>query len=64
MFFFIFQMHASEFNCNSALMELYNYAFKYNDQLVLALEEDEFSKKNKLSYKLEQVHSMMSSETD
>ncbi|MCL4117747.1 UNVERIFIED_CONTAM: hypothetical protein GTU68_062946 [Idotea baltica] len=58
------RMHTNEFNSLSALTELYNYAFKYSDQLVLALEEDEFSTKNRLSYKLEQVHSIMSTEAD
>lgn len=57
-------MHSNEFNSLSALTELYNYAFKYSDQLVLALEEDEFSTKNRLSYKLEQVHSIMSTDPD
>ena len=48
-------MHANEFNTLAALYELYNYAFKYNDQLIQALEEDEFSSKQRLAYKLEQV---------
>ncbi len=33
------------------------YAVKYNEQLLLTLEEDEFSCKQRLAYKLEQVSS-------
>ena len=55
-------MHNTEFNTLAALAELYSYAFKYNDQLMLALEEDEFSTKQRLAYKLEQVHNIMSSD--
>ena len=58
------RMHGAEFNTNSALYELYTYAHKYNDQLMLTLEEDEFSKKSKLAYKLEQVHAIMAGEMD
>ena len=32
---------------------------KYNEQLILTLEEDEFSCKQRLAYKLEQVHNIM-----
>jgi plexin A len=35
---------------------------KYNEQLTVTLEEDEFSQKQRLAYKLEQVHGIMSSE--
>lgn len=35
------------------------YAVKYNEQLLLTLEEDEFSCKQRLAYKLEQVHNIM-----
>ncbi|XP_018019923.1 plexin A3 isoform X1 [Hyalella azteca] len=56
------RMHASEFNTMAALAELYGYAFKYNDQLILALEEDEFSTKQRLAYKLEQIHNIMSND--
>lgn len=55
-----FQMHTTEFNTNCALHELYNYAMKYNEQLTVTLEEDEFSQKQRLALKLEQVHSIMS----
>merc|ERR1711879_473681 len=47
------RLHANEFNLNSALYELYTYAVKYNEQLILTLEEDEFSCKQRLAYKLE-----------
>ena len=53
------RQHAHEFNTNVALLELYSYAVKYNDQLMLTLEEDEFSRKNKLAFKLDQVHNVM-----
>jgi len=53
------RIHANEFNLNSALHELYSYAVKYNEQLLLTLEEDEFSCKQRLAYKLEQVHNAM-----
>lgn len=55
-----FQMHTTDFNTNSALHELYTYAVKYNEQLTVTLEEDEFSQKQRLAYKLEQVHNIMS----
>ncbi|XP_068203204.1 plexin A3 isoform X2 [Palaemon carinicauda] len=58
------RMHASEFNSLASLAELYNYAFKYSDQLMLTLEEDEFSTKNRLAYRLEQVHSIMTTDQD
>ena len=37
----------------------FSYAVKYNEQLILTLEEDEFSCKQRLAYKLEQVHNIM-----
>ena len=37
----------------------FRYAVKYNEQLLLTLEEDEFSCKLRLAYKLEQVHNIM-----
>lgn len=55
-----FQLHTTEFNTNCALHELYTYAMKYNEQLTVTLEEDEFSQKQRLHYKLEQVHNIMS----
>lgn len=56
------QMHTTEFNTNCALHELYTYAVKYNEQLTVTLEEDEFSQKQRLAYKLEQVHNIMSTD--
>ena len=41
------------------IMLLLRYAVKYNEQLILTLEEDEFSCKQRLAYKLEQVHNIM-----
>ncbi|UYV69642.1 PlexA [Cordylochernes scorpioides] len=58
------RLHAHEFNTNVALYDLYSYAIKYNDQLIVALEEDEFSNKNKLAKKLEQVYSIMTGESE
>lgn len=56
------RLHTTEFNTNCALHELYQYAVKYNEQLTVTLEEDEFSQKQRLAYKLEQVHCIMSAE--
>ncbi|XP_044766008.1 plexin-A4 [Coccinella septempunctata] len=53
------RLHTTEFNTNCALHELYTYAMKYNEQLTVTLEEDEFSQKQRLAYKLEQVHNIM-----
>ncbi|XP_066998157.2 plexin A3 [Anabrus simplex] len=58
------RLHASEFNTNCALHELYTYAVKYNEQLTVTLEEDEFSQKQRLAYKLEQVHNIMAAESN
>ncbi|XP_076331027.1 plexin-A2-like isoform X2 [Tachypleus tridentatus] len=58
------RQHAHEFNTNVALHHLYSYAVKYNDQLMMALEEDEFSRKNRLSLKLEQIHAIMTGESE
>lgn len=57
----VFQAHSTEFNTNCALQELYSYAMKYNEQLSVTLEEDEFSQKQRLAFKLEQVHNIMES---
>uniref|UniRef100_A0A224XGD6 Putative plexins functional semaphorin receptor n=1 Tax=Panstrongylus lignarius TaxID=156445 RepID=A0A224XGD6_9HEMI len=57
------RLHSSEFNTNCALHELYSYAMKYNEQLTVTLEEDEFSQKQRLAYKLEQVHNIMIAES-
>lgn len=53
------RLHTKEFNTNCALHELYAYAIKYSEQLMVTLEEDEFSQKQRLAYKLEQVHNLM-----
>ncbi|XP_075218268.1 plexin A isoform X1 [Lycorma delicatula] len=58
------RLHSSEFNTNCALHELYSYAMKYNEQLSVTLEEDEFSQKQRLAYKLEQVHNIMVAESN
>ncbi|XP_059489451.1 plexin-A2 isoform X1 [Neocloeon triangulifer] len=58
------RLHSKEFNVNCALHELYTYAYKYNEQLTVTLEEDEFSQKQRLAYKLEQVHNIMESESN
>ncbi|XP_066584060.1 plexin-A4 [Prorops nasuta] len=58
------RLHANEFNTNCALYELYTYASKYNEQLIVTLEEDEFSQKQRLAYKLEQVHNIMASDSN
>lgn len=61
-FLILFQLHTTEFNTNCALYELYTYAGKYNEQLIVTLEEDEFSQKQRLAYKLEQVHNIMAAD--
>ncbi|XP_030756374.1 plexin-A4 [Sitophilus oryzae] len=53
------RLHTTEFNTNCALHELYTYAMKYNEQLTVTLEEDEFSQKQRLALKLEQAHNIM-----
>ncbi|KAF7989684.1 hypothetical protein HCN44_008358 [Aphidius gifuensis] len=58
------RLHTTEFNTNCALYELYTYAGKYNEQLIVTLEEDEFSQKQRLAYKLEQVHNIMAAEVN
>lgn len=58
------RLHTTEFNTNCALHELYTYAMKYNEQLTVTLEEDEFSQKQRLAYKLEQVHNIMAAESN
>ncbi|KAM7307695.1 hypothetical protein ISCGN_011331 [Ixodes scapularis] len=58
------RLHAHEFNTNVALHELYKYAYKYTDQLLQTLEEDEFSQKNRLAWKLGQVNSIMNGESE
>ncbi|XP_055883626.1 plexin-A2-like isoform X2 [Biomphalaria glabrata] len=55
--------HQNEFNTNAALLELYKYVKKYYDDIVNALEDDEFAKKSKLTYKLDQVSTLMEGTT-
>ena len=47
---------------NAALYELYKYVQHYHEDLISALDEDEFARKNRLNYKLEQVHLAMTGE--
>ena len=56
------RQHTVDFNVNCALQELYNYAERYNEQLMMALEEDEFSQKQRLAYRLEQVRNLMAND--
>ncbi|XP_052060190.1 plexin-A4-like isoform X2 [Mytilus californianus] len=56
------RVHQDEFNTTAALHELYKYVVKYNEELWQALEEDEFAKKNRLQFKLEQVRLAMDKE--
>ncbi|RUS74742.1 hypothetical protein EGW08_017493, partial [Elysia chlorotica] len=51
--------HSNEFNTNAALLELWRYVKKYYDDIVNALEDDEFAKKSRLTYKLDQVSAAM-----
>ncbi|XP_065211350.1 plexin-A1-like [Planococcus citri] len=52
-------LHECEFNTNASLYALYNYAVKYNSQLMISLNEDEFAQKHKLMQQLIEVHSLM-----
>ena len=56
------RIHQDEFNTTAALFELYKYVLKYREELWQALEEDEFAKKNRLQFKLEQVRLAMDKE--
>ncbi|GFS14071.1 plexin-A2-like [Elysia marginata] len=51
--------HSNEFNTNAALLELWEYVRKYYDDIVTALEDDEFAKKSRLTHKLDQVAAAM-----
>ncbi|CDW56793.1 plexin A4 [Trichuris trichiura] len=53
------RQHLSELDIMGALNELYKYVDQYKDQLAAALEEDEFSKRNRLPAKLAQVQKLM-----
>ncbi|XP_065214000.1 plexin-A1-like [Planococcus citri] len=52
-------LHECEFNTNSSLYALYNYAVTYNSHLMISLNEDEFAQKHKLMQQLIKVHSLM-----
>lgn len=51
--------HCNEFNTNAALLELWKYVKKYYDDIVTALEDDEFAKKSRLTHKLDEVANAM-----
>ncbi|XP_059158029.1 plexin-A2-like [Physella acuta] len=51
--------HQNVFNTNAALLELYKYVKKYYDDIMNALEDDEFAKKSKLTCKLEEASNAM-----
>ncbi|XP_012668650.1 plexin-A3 isoform X3 [Otolemur garnettii] len=55
------RLHASEFNVLSALSELYFYVTKYRQEILTALDRDVSCRKHKLRQKLEQIISLMSS---
>uniref|UniRef100_A0A8D3CNV9 Sema domain-containing protein n=1 Tax=Scophthalmus maximus TaxID=52904 RepID=A0A8D3CNV9_SCOMX len=57
------RLHSSEFNVLSALHEIYAYVSKYSQEIIEALEQDEQAQKQKLAYKLEQIISVMSTES-
>lgn len=53
------RQHAHEFNSSVSLNELFKYALKYQEQLMLTLDEDEFGRKFKLAAKLRQTMLIM-----
>uniref|UniRef100_A0A7N6BDZ6 Plexin-A2 n=1 Tax=Anabas testudineus TaxID=64144 RepID=A0A7N6BDZ6_ANATE len=57
------RLHSSEFNVLSALHEIYVYVSKYSQEIIEALEQDEQAQKQKLAYKVEQIISVMSTES-
>uniref|UniRef100_A0A4W6D503 Plexin A2 n=1 Tax=Lates calcarifer TaxID=8187 RepID=A0A4W6D503_LATCA len=57
------RLHSSEFNVLSALHEIYAYVSKYSQEIIEALEQDEQAQKQKLAYKVEQIISVMSTES-
>ncbi|KAL7979874.1 hypothetical protein Chor_008212 [Crotalus horridus] len=54
------RMHMNEFNSMSALSEIYSYVGKYSEEILGALDQDDQAGKQKLTYKLEQVITLMS----
>lgn len=57
------RLHAVEFNMLSALNEIYSYVSKYSEELIGALEQDEQARRQRLSYKVEQLINAMSIES-
>uniref|UniRef100_A0AAQ4QSF0 Plexin-A2 n=1 Tax=Gasterosteus aculeatus aculeatus TaxID=481459 RepID=A0AAQ4QSF0_GASAC len=57
------RLHSTEFNMLSALNEIYSYISKYSEEITAALEQDEQARKQRLSYKVEQLISAMSLES-
>ncbi|XP_028923456.1 plexin-A3 [Ornithorhynchus anatinus] len=55
------RLHANEFNTLSALSELYFYINKYREEILTALDRDAYCRKHKLRQKLEQIISLVSS---
>ncbi|KAM6151718.1 plexin-A3 isoform 2-T2 [Rhynchocyon petersi] len=55
------RLHASDFNVLSALSELYFYVTKYRQEILSALDRDASCRKHKLRQKLEQIISLVSS---
>ncbi|CAG5132853.1 unnamed protein product [Candidula unifasciata] len=55
--------HQNEFNTNAALLELYKYVNKHYEDIMNALEDDEFARRNRLTSKLEQVAAAMDGTT-
>ncbi|BFZ08936.1 hypothetical protein BsWGS_11975 [Bradybaena similaris] len=55
--------HQNEFNTNAALLELYKYVSKHYEDIMNALEDDEFARRNRLTSKLEQVAAAMDGTT-
>ncbi|KAF1390075.1 hypothetical protein PFLUV_G00054360 [Perca fluviatilis] len=57
------RLHSTEFNMLSALNEIYSYVSKYSEEITAALEQDEQARKQRLSYKVEQLIAAMSLES-
>ncbi|KAL3853675.1 hypothetical protein ACJMK2_017198 [Sinanodonta woodiana] len=56
------RVHQDEFNTNASLLELYKYVEEYYDEIVEALEQNEFAKNYRLTSKLENVRVAMNRE--
>uniref|UniRef100_A0A8C6WL71 Plexin A2 n=1 Tax=Neogobius melanostomus TaxID=47308 RepID=A0A8C6WL71_9GOBI len=57
------RLHSCDFNMLSALNEIYSYVNKYSEEITAALEQDEQARKQRLSYKVDQLISAMSLES-